>query len=275
MASSIGEVLDIESSDSYIKRPTGPMVTVEVKDISKLAGIIRIPSMAEGAGPGDTTTQRILYSRLPNQCRKCRKFGHLARICPLNRSPMQSGNVPAKLHPEWREKKEQKENSDTQRWNTDKARRTESQQGKEGTRPTKAIPNKTRGSEKNPNYPKNPQHTVSKNLTTRGKVEKMRKEPIPLPPIHTPRPNQDMFERVTPLPHRQEVEQQELATMPYPVFSPRTRLLFVTTDLANSQVNGNMARTNPFAGSPGEWIEQIPNRNGLKIQRKGGPFRGK
>jgi len=55
MASSIGEVLDIESSDSYIKRPAGPMVTVEVKDISKLAGIIRIPSMAEGAGPGDTT----------------------------------------------------------------------------------------------------------------------------------------------------------------------------------------------------------------------------
>ncbi len=54
MASSIGEVLDIESPDSYIKRPAGPMVTVEVKDISKLAGIIRIPSMVEGAGPGDT-----------------------------------------------------------------------------------------------------------------------------------------------------------------------------------------------------------------------------
>jgi hypothetical protein len=79
MANSIGEVLDIESLDSYIKRPAGPMVTVEIKDISKLAGIIRIPSMAEGAGPGDTTAQRILYSGLPNQCKKCRKFGHLAR----------------------------------------------------------------------------------------------------------------------------------------------------------------------------------------------------
>jgi len=66
MASSIGDVLDIESPDSYIKRPAGPMVTVEVKDISKLVGIIRIPSMAEGAGPRDTTTQRILYSGLPN-----------------------------------------------------------------------------------------------------------------------------------------------------------------------------------------------------------------
>ncbi|CAM6003600.1 unnamed protein product [Sphagnum balticum] len=55
MASSIGDVLDIESPDSYIKRPAGPMVTVEVKDISKLAGIIKIPSMAEGAEPEDTT----------------------------------------------------------------------------------------------------------------------------------------------------------------------------------------------------------------------------
>jgi hypothetical protein len=71
MASSIEEVLDIESPDSYIKRPAGPMVTIEVRDISKLAGIIRIPSMSEGANAGKTTAQRILYSRLPNQCRIC------------------------------------------------------------------------------------------------------------------------------------------------------------------------------------------------------------
>jgi hypothetical protein len=56
MANRIGEVLEIESSDSYIKRPTRPMITVEVKDVNKLAGIIRIPSMVEGASLGDTTT---------------------------------------------------------------------------------------------------------------------------------------------------------------------------------------------------------------------------
>ncbi len=55
MASSIGDVLDIESPNSYIKKPVGPMVTIEVKDISKLVGFIRIPSMAECAEPGDTT----------------------------------------------------------------------------------------------------------------------------------------------------------------------------------------------------------------------------
>jgi len=45
MASKLGEVLDIEAADSYIKRPAGPMVTIEVQDISKLAGFIKIPSM--------------------------------------------------------------------------------------------------------------------------------------------------------------------------------------------------------------------------------------
>jgi len=84
MASMIGEVLDIESADSYVKRPAGPMVTVKTKNITKLVGYIRIPSMAEGASITDTVRQRILYSGLPNQCRRCRKFGHLARACNTN-----------------------------------------------------------------------------------------------------------------------------------------------------------------------------------------------
>jgi len=71
MASKLGEVLDIEATDSYIKRPAGQMVTIEVKDITILAGYIRIPSMAEGAAVIDTIKQKILYSGLSNQCRKC------------------------------------------------------------------------------------------------------------------------------------------------------------------------------------------------------------
>ncbi len=86
MASKIGEVLEIEAVDSYIKRPAGPMITIELKDISKLPGYIRIPSMAKGSKPNDTVAQRILYSDLPNQCRKCRRFGHHARACTINMS---------------------------------------------------------------------------------------------------------------------------------------------------------------------------------------------
>jgi hypothetical protein len=86
MASKIGEVLEIEAVDSYIKRPAGPMITIELRDISKLPGYIRIPSMAEGAEPSDIVAQRILYSSLLNQCRKCRRFGHHARACTINRS---------------------------------------------------------------------------------------------------------------------------------------------------------------------------------------------
>jgi hypothetical protein len=86
MASKIREVLEIEAVDSYIKRPAGTMITIELRDISKLPGYIRIPSMAEGAEPSDTVAQRILYSSLPNQCIKCKRFGHHARACTINRS---------------------------------------------------------------------------------------------------------------------------------------------------------------------------------------------
>jgi hypothetical protein len=81
MAIKLGEALEIEAADSYIKRPVGPMITIELRDITKLAGYIIIPSMAEGAEMNDTVAQRILYSGLSNQCRRCRRFGHHARVC--------------------------------------------------------------------------------------------------------------------------------------------------------------------------------------------------
>jgi hypothetical protein len=68
MANKIGEVLGIEPEDSYIKRPATPMITVKTRDIGKLVGHIRIPSMVEGATMKDITLQRILYLGLPNLC---------------------------------------------------------------------------------------------------------------------------------------------------------------------------------------------------------------
>jgi hypothetical protein len=97
MASKLGEVLEIEAADSYIKRPAGPMITIELKDISKLPGYIRIPSMAEGTENFVTIAQKNLYSGLPNQCRKCRRFGHLARACVINRNKPWEGTLAANL----------------------------------------------------------------------------------------------------------------------------------------------------------------------------------
>jgi hypothetical protein len=91
MASKLGKVPDIEVADSYMKKPASPMVTIEVRKISKVVGYIKIPSMAEGASATDTIRQKILYLGLPNQCRKCRKFGHHTRICNTNRHKPQEG----------------------------------------------------------------------------------------------------------------------------------------------------------------------------------------
>jgi hypothetical protein len=55
IVSKIGEVLEIEPGDSYIKRLAGPMITMETCDIGKLARYIRIPSMAKRTTAKDTT----------------------------------------------------------------------------------------------------------------------------------------------------------------------------------------------------------------------------
>jgi hypothetical protein len=63
-----------------------------------LPGSIRILSMVEGAKTDDMIAQRILYSGLPNQCRKCRRFGHHARTCTTSRNKVWEG-VPSPAGP--------------------------------------------------------------------------------------------------------------------------------------------------------------------------------
>jgi hypothetical protein len=71
------------------------MITIELRDISKLPGYIRIPSMVEGSEATATIAQKILYLGLSNQCRKCRRFGHLARTCVIDRKkPWEGASTP-------------------------------------------------------------------------------------------------------------------------------------------------------------------------------------
>jgi hypothetical protein len=50
--------------ESYVKRPVRSIIIVEIKDISRLVGHIRILSMVESATPKDIILQKILYSGL-------------------------------------------------------------------------------------------------------------------------------------------------------------------------------------------------------------------
>ncbi|CAK9225764.1 unnamed protein product [Sphagnum troendelagicum] len=54
--------------------------------------------MAEGAETNDMIAQKILYSGLLNQCRKCRRFGHHARTCTTSRNKPWEG-VPSSAGP--------------------------------------------------------------------------------------------------------------------------------------------------------------------------------
>jgi hypothetical protein len=67
------------------------MVTVEVQDITKLAGFIKIPSMVEGAATTNSIRPKNLYFGLPNQCKKCRKFEHHAKACNTSKIKPQDG----------------------------------------------------------------------------------------------------------------------------------------------------------------------------------------
>jgi len=274
MASSIGEVLDIESPDSYIKRPAGPMVTVEVKDINKLAGIIRIPSMVEGAGLGDTIAQRILYPGLPNQCRKCRKFGHLAKNCPLNRSPTQDGNIPLKAPTEWRGKNDQGRNTSAQRWSKEKPKGPTDQRGKGGIRPHKDHLSKEEGTGRSPYSPGNLQHTASKAFATGGEEEKERKL-APPPPTHTSDSNQKMSDCTISPPHRLAKEQKGIVLLSIQESTPRTRLSFTTSELASSSGSGDLANLNPFAGNYGEASRTGLLQSQLEDPGEGWTFQGK
>jgi hypothetical protein len=60
--------------------------------------------MTEGVTAKDTTLRRILYSCLPNQCRKCQWFGHFARSYTMIRIPIWNKSVPTSTPPTWSER---------------------------------------------------------------------------------------------------------------------------------------------------------------------------
>jgi hypothetical protein len=105
-------------------------------------------------------------------------------------------------------------------------------------------------------------------------VEK-KKKLAPLPPTHTPGLDQKMFECIASPPHRLNREQQGISILPTYESTPRTRLSFTTSNLANSPVNGNIANYNPFARNIGETVRTDILHKQLEDPGEGWTFQGK
>ncbi len=61
-------MLEVESPESYIKRPASPMITIEVSNVMKLPRGILLPSLDLRDPIDAIVMQCILYFALPNQC---------------------------------------------------------------------------------------------------------------------------------------------------------------------------------------------------------------
>jgi hypothetical protein len=105
----IEEVLEVEKPNSYIKQQTWPMVTIEMSHITWLLrsnlGNIHLSSL-DIKNPIDATYfQHIIYLGLTIQCRKCRRFGHFAKACQIQKvSQHELANINVSQLPTWNEK---------------------------------------------------------------------------------------------------------------------------------------------------------------------------
>jgi hypothetical protein len=254
MTNKIREVLEIEPEDSYIKRPAGPMIIVETHDINKLAGYIRIPSMAEGATAKDTTLQRILYSGLPNQCRKCRRFGHFARTCTITKIPIWNRNAPASTPQTWSERVARGLIDTSATQSTTHSHKNESRQGnwsKQSTRES-GPPSQTEGAQTRQNAP-----------------TKIRK-------------NEGMGELLASLPHQIEcnlnVNPSKVTTLVEGTDGSNTskaKLSFNLSGEKNDSAQGKWANLNPFEVLNGENEHSDFLRKILEELEGGWTFQGK
>jgi len=77
LAAKLEKVLKVETLETYKAKTAGYRIKILRNNIHDLPTSLVIP----GEKPGEATEHGLLFSGLPDQCRRWRKFGHMAKHC--------------------------------------------------------------------------------------------------------------------------------------------------------------------------------------------------
>jgi len=84
LASKLGRVLKVKTLEFYRAKTVGYHIKILRGSIHDLPKTIVIA----GEKLGEATKHGLLFSGLPNQCRKCQKFSHFAKHCNKPKNPI-------------------------------------------------------------------------------------------------------------------------------------------------------------------------------------------